>query len=82
MECGSYEMPRPADFEKEKLCDILKWADVPSETLKQLYQEEIRKRIPKKRPAEKNLTVKGEAAKKAAAKKPDAKKSKKAKAQK
>jgi hypothetical protein len=74
MECGSYEMPRPEDFEKEKLCDILKWADIPDGALKQLYQEEIRKRIPKKKPA-----VKGEPAQKAAAKKPAAKKSTKAK---
>jgi hypothetical protein len=78
MECSSYEMPRPedfeADFEKEKLCGILTWADIPNETLKRLYQEEIRKRIPKKKPAKKNLAVKGETAKKAAAKKPAAKK--------
>jgi hypothetical protein len=74
MECVSYEMPRPADFEKEKLCDILKWADIPDETLKQLYQEEIRKRIPKKKSA-----VKGETVKKAAAKKPAVKKPAKAK---
>jgi ParB/RepB/Spo0J family partition protein len=82
MECSCYEMPRPADFEKEKLCDILKWADIPNETLKQLYQEEIRKRIPKKKIVEKNLAVKGETAKKAVAKKPDAKKSTKAKGKK
>jgi hypothetical protein len=76
MECSSYDMPRPADFEKGKLCDILKWADIPDETLKQLYQDEIRKRIPKKKPAEKNPAVKGETAKKGAAKKPAAKKAK------
>jgi hypothetical protein len=74
MECSSYEMPSPADFEKEKTCDILKWADVPNETLKQLYQDEIRKRIPKKKPAEKKPAEKEKTAKKAAAKKPAMKK--------
>ena len=52
MEWGEYELANPVEFEKGKPCDVLKWAGIPTEKLKQLYQEEIRKRLPKK-PGEK-----------------------------
>jgi hypothetical protein len=69
MEWGSYELSDPVNFAKGDPCDVLKWAGLPKETLKQLYQDEIRKRIPKKKPAEKKPTEKA-TAKKATAKKP------------
>jgi len=52
MELNEYELVDPIEFEKGKPCDILTWAGIPTEKLKQLYQEEIRKRLPKK-PGEK-----------------------------
>jgi ParB/RepB/Spo0J family partition protein len=61
MELNEYEFVDPVDFEKGKSCDILKWANLPKEKLKQLYQEEIRKRIPKKKPEVKKPAEKKQA---------------------
>jgi len=52
MEWAEHELVNPVDFEKGKPCDILKWAGIPNEQLRQLYKEEISRRMPKK-PGEK-----------------------------
>jgi len=75
MELNSYELPRPEELEKEKPSDLLKWAGIPAEKLKQLYQEEIRKRLPKQKPA----PAEKKQAKPKTAEKPAVKKSAKAK---
>jgi len=77
MELNSYELPRPEELEKEKPSDLLKWAGIPAEKLRQLYQEEIRKRLPKQKPVAKPAekpAVKKSAKAKPAAKKPTVKK--------
>jgi len=53
MEWSEYELVEPVDFEKGKPCDVLKWAGIPKEKLRQLYKEEISKRMPKKKPEKK-----------------------------
>jgi len=71
MEWNSWEFADPVEFKKGDRCDILRWAGLKEETLKQLYQEEIRKRIPKKKPeAKKQAEAKTAKAKDKTAKKP------------
>lgn len=73
MEQREYELSEPEDFAKEKPSEVLKWACIPAEELKRLYQEEIRKRIPKTK-AEKKEKPATEKAKPAQGKKPAARK--------
>ena len=72
MELNEYELSDPVKFEKGEPCELLKWADIPNDVLKQLYQEEIRKRIPKKKPEPKK--AKKPVDKKSAKAKPETKK--------
>jgi len=81
MEFSPYDMPDPGEMEKEKYTGVIKWTGLSAKELKAIYQEEIRKRIPKtkpepKKPAE-NKPAKpapATATKKTTAKKPVAKK--------
>jgi ParB/RepB/Spo0J family partition protein len=69
MEWSEYELVDPVDFEKGKPSDILKWAGIPHEKLRQLYKEEISRRMPKKKPEKKSADKKQEKPKTPAAKK-------------
>jgi septum formation inhibitor MinC len=75
MEWNPYDLPNPESLIKENKSDILKWVGLAPDKLKEIYQEEIRKRIPKQKPEEKKSAEK----KQAKAKTPAAKKTKTAK---
>ncbi|MDR0472340.1 MAG: ParB/RepB/Spo0J family partition protein [Treponema sp.] len=70
MEMETWKLPDPKDFGNGKANDVLTWAGLPSATLKQIYQEEIRKRIPKQKPADKKASEKNQVKSKPPAKKP------------
>jgi len=81
MEWSIYELPQPEDFSKGKQCEILKWAGLglAPDKLKEIYQDEIRRRIPKQKPekekpeGEKQEKTKTPVAKKTAEKKSEKK---------
>jgi len=60
MEWSEWELPTADKYEKKPF-DILNWAGISNEKLKQLYQEEILKRIPKKKPEAKKPAEKKQA---------------------
>jgi hypothetical protein len=80
MEMEPWRLPDPENFAKGKANDVVTWAGLSNETLKQIYQEEIKKRIPKQKAEPKKLAEKKQAkaktptadksAKKSSAKKP------------
>jgi hypothetical protein len=63
MEWNPYDLPNPESLIKENKSDILKWVGLAPDKLKEIYQEEIRKRIPKQKLEEKKPKPKTPAAK-------------------
>jgi ParB family chromosome partitioning protein len=61
MEFNFYDMPDLEELSKGKKEDILKWIALAPEKLKEVYQEEIRKRIPKQKPEPKKPVEKKQA---------------------
>lgn len=49
-EYSSWQLPDPDKFDKEKNNGVMEWIGASKGKLKEIYQEEIRKRIPKQKP--------------------------------
>ena len=78
-EYSSWQLPNPNKFDEKKDNGIMEWIGTSKSKLKEIYQEEIRKRIPKtkpepKKPLEKKQVKPASAEKKAPIKKPVEKK--------
>jgi ParB/RepB/Spo0J family partition protein len=49
-EYSAWQLPDPDKFDKEKTNGVMEWIGASKGKLKEIYQEEIRKRIPKQKP--------------------------------